>query len=84
MLTVLMAALYLARRGHAASHALVALATAMKVLPVFYLANLGRMRREDRIGWGLVSFSLLLALKMNVARHLLVVLLGPDKPYYRT
>jgi len=145
MLTVLMAALYLARRGHTASHALVALATVMKVLPVFYLANLGRMRRrdaalyvgilvgglilpyflwknylyifqysaehkgdwdnaaaalivvtpfalvlryvetrlqfdwEDRIGWGLVPFSLLLALKMNVARHLLVVLLIPDK-----
>ena len=145
VLTVLMAALYLARRGHAASHALVALATVMKLSPVFYLANLGRMRRrdaalyvaivaggfilpyfvwenylyifrysaelkgdwdnavaalivvtpfalvlryvetrlqfdwEDRIGWGLVPFSLLLALKMNVARHLLVVLLIPDK-----
>jgi hypothetical protein len=34
---------------------------------------------EDRIGWGLVPFALLLALKMNVARHLLVVLLVPDK-----
>jgi hypothetical protein len=145
VLTVLIAALYLARRGHAASHALVALATAMKLSPLYYLANLGRMRRrdaglyvgivatgfilpyfiwenylyifkysaelkgdwdnaaaalivvmpfavvlryvetrlqfdwEDRIGWGLVPFSLLLALKMNVARHLLIVLLVPDK-----
>jgi hypothetical protein len=145
MLTVLMAAMYLARRGHAACHALVALATAMKLSPLFYLANLRRMRRrdaalfvcilaggfilpyfvwdnylyifqysaelkgdwnnaaaaligvvpfalvlryvetrlqfdwEDRIGWGLVPFSLLLALKMNVARHLLIVLLVPDK-----
>jgi hypothetical protein len=145
VLTVLIAALYLARRGHAATHALVALATAMKLSPLFYLANLGRMRRrdsvlyvcilvsgfilpyfvwdnylyifqysaelkgdwnnaaaaligvvpfalvlryvetrlqfdwEDRVGWGLVPFSLLIALKMNVARHLLIVLLVPDK-----
>jgi hypothetical protein len=34
---------------------------------------------EDRVGWGLVPFALLLALKMNVARHLLIVLLVPDK-----
>ena len=34
---------------------------------------------EDRLGWGLVPFALLLALKMNVARHLLIVLLVPDK-----
>jgi len=47
VLTVLMAALHLARRGHAASHALVALATVMKLSPVFYLANVGRMRRWD-------------------------------------
>jgi hypothetical protein len=145
VLSVLMAALYLARRGHAASHAVLALATAMKLSPLFYLANLGRMRRrdavlyigiltsgfilpyfvwenylyifqynaelkgdwdnaaaalivvtpfalvlryvetrlqfdwEDRIGWDLVPLSLLLALKMNVARHLLIVLLVPDK-----
>ena len=34
---------------------------------------------EDRVGWALVPFALLLGLKMNVARHLLVVLLVPDK-----
>jgi hypothetical protein len=34
---------------------------------------------EDRVGWGLVPFAMLLGLKMNVARHLLVVLLVPDK-----
>jgi hypothetical protein len=145
VLTVLMAALYLARRDHPASHALVAVATAMKLSPLYYLVNLGRLRRrdaalyvailatgfvvpyfvwenylyifrysaelkgdwdnaaaalaaaipfalvlryvetrlqfdwEDRLGWGLVPFSLLLALKMNVARHLLIVLLVPDK-----
>ena len=150
VLTVLMAALHLARRGHAASHALVAVATAMKLVPLYYLANLRTMRRrdamvyvaiilagfvlpyflwenyldilrysaelkgdwdnaaaalvvvtpfalvlryvetrlpfdwEDRVGWGLVPFALLLALKMNVARHLLIVLLVPDKRGIRT
>jgi hypothetical protein len=145
VLTVLMAALYLARREHGGSHALVAVATAMKLSPLYYLANLRRMGRrnaaayvailatgfivpyfvwdnylyifrysgelkgdwnagaaaligvipfalvlryvetrlqfdwEDRLGWSLVPFSLLLALKMNVARHLLIVLLIPDK-----
>ena len=145
MLTVVMAALHLARHGHPAGHALLALATAMKLSPLYYLSNLGTMRRrdaalciailaagfvvpyfvwenylyifqysaelkgdwgnaaaalllvvpfalvlryvetrlpfdwEDRVGWGLVPFALLLALKMNVARHLLIVLLVPDK-----
>jgi hypothetical protein len=145
VLTVVMAALHLARRGHTASHAFVALATVMKLSPLYYAANLGAMRRrdavlyiaiivtglvlpyfvwenylyifqysaelkgdwdnaaaallvvmpfalvlryvetrlqfdwEDRVGWALVPFALLLALKMNVARHLLIVLLVPDK-----
>jgi hypothetical protein len=145
VLTVVMAALHLARSGHTASHALVALATAMKLSPLYYVCNLGNMRLrdrlvyitiivagfvlpyfvwenylyifqysaelkgdwdnaagavlvvapfalvlryvetrlpfdwEDRVGWGLVPFALLLALKMNVARHLLIVLLVPDK-----
>jgi hypothetical protein len=34
---------------------------------------------EDRIGWALVPFALFLAFKMNVARHLMIVLLVPDK-----
>jgi hypothetical protein len=34
---------------------------------------------EDRIGWGLVPFAMFLAMKMNVPRHLLIVLLVPDK-----
>jgi hypothetical protein len=34
---------------------------------------------EDRIGWGLVPLALFLGWKMNVARHLLIVLLVPDK-----
>jgi len=35
--------------------------------------------REDLVGWGLVPFALFLGFKMNVARHLLIVLLVPDK-----
>lgn len=38
---------------------------------------------EDRIGWSLVPFAMLLALTMNAARHLLVVLLVPDKRVLR-
>ena len=145
MLVVLMGALVLARRSHAVCHALVALATAMKLSPLYYVVNLRAMGTfhaalyvvilfaglvlpyfvwdnylyifqygaelkgdwdnavaallvvlpfalvlryvetrlqfdwEDRVGWGLVPFALLLALKMNVARHLLIVLLIPDK-----
>ena len=35
--------------------------------------------REDRIGWSLVPFGMFIGLKMRVARHLLIVLLVPDK-----
>jgi hypothetical protein len=34
---------------------------------------------EDRIGWSLVPFAMLVGIKMRVARHLLIVLLVPDK-----
>jgi hypothetical protein len=34
---------------------------------------------EDRIGWALVPLALFTAIKMRVARHLLIVLLVPDK-----
>jgi hypothetical protein len=35
--------------------------------------------REDRIGWSLVPFAMFVGIKMRVARHLLIVLLVPDK-----
>ncbi len=145
LLVVLLAAGFLARRGSALCHALVALAIAMKLSPLYYTLNITRMPRrdavrfagiviaglvlpyfvwenylyiyqygaelkgdwdnaaaalavvipfsvvlryvetrrpldwEDRIGWGLVPFALLLALKMNAARHFLIMLLVPDK-----
>jgi hypothetical protein len=34
---------------------------------------------EDRIGWCLLPFAMFLAFKMNAARHLMIVLLVPDK-----
>ena len=34
---------------------------------------------EDRIGWSLVPFGMFVGIKMRVARHLLIVLLVPDK-----
>jgi hypothetical protein len=34
---------------------------------------------EDRIGWALVPFAMFVGIKMRVARHLLIVLLVPDK-----
>jgi hypothetical protein len=39
---------------------------------------------EQRVGWGLLPVAMLLAFKMNVARHLLVVMLVPDKRGLRT
>jgi hypothetical protein len=145
MLVVVMAALVLARSRREASHALMALATTMKLSPVAYARHVLSMRHrtavifmaflftglvlpyfiwdnylyiftfheqlkgnvydtlaavvvvvpftlvlwyvetrlgfdvEDRIGWSLVPFAMFLGLKMRVARHLLIVLLVPDK-----
>ena len=145
MLVVIMAALFLARAGREACHALMAVAITMKLAPLYYVKNVLTMKRwtavvfvaillaglvlpyfvwdnylyiyrygndlkgdwasaaaslafvapfsivlwyvevrldfdrEDRIGWGLVPFAMLLGLKMNTARHLLIVLLVPDK-----
>jgi hypothetical protein len=145
MLVVVMGALFLARGGKPSCHAAMALATTMKLSPLYYAKNVVSMDRrsallfvgilvaglvmpyfiwdnylyiyrfgnelkgdwastagalllavpfalvvwyvevrlgfdlEDRVGWGLVPFALFLGFKMNVARHLLVVLLVPDK-----
>jgi hypothetical protein len=38
---------------------------------------------EERIGWALVPGALYFAIRMNVARHLLLVLLVPDKRAWR-
>lgn len=46
---------------------------------LWYVETRLKFDMEDRVGWGVVPFALFLALKMNVARHLLIVLLVPDK-----
>jgi hypothetical protein len=145
MLVVVMAALFLARGGSSACHAAMAIATTIKLSPLYYTKNILRMSRqsamlhvailvaglvlpyfvwenylyiyrfgnelkgdmastvgalllaapfalvlwyievkvgfdkEDLVGWGLVPFAMFLGFKMNVARHLLIVLLVPDK-----
>jgi hypothetical protein len=48
-------------------------------LVLWYVETRLDFDREDRIGWGLVPFAMLLSMKMNSARHLLMVLLIPDK-----
>jgi hypothetical protein len=53
-------------------------------LTIWYIERRLDFDREDRIGWGLVPFALFLGFKMNVARHLLIVLLVPDKRGHRT
>jgi hypothetical protein len=146
MLTVVAAALLLARRAGPLADALMALAITIKLSPLFYVQRVRRMRpiaaavfatvlvaglvvpwfvlenylyiyrfqqglkggdvfaqagglaigalfawllvridrldrfdREDWIGWSLVPAAVFFAFKMNVARHLLLVLLVPDK-----
>jgi hypothetical protein len=49
-----------------------------------YVAGRRHFDLEDWVGWALLPVALLLAFKMNVARHLLVVLLVPDKRGLRT
>jgi hypothetical protein len=48
-------------------------------LTLWYVETRLGFDMEDRIGWGMVPFALFLGLKMNAARHLLMVLLIPDK-----
>lgn len=48
-------------------------------LCLWYVEHRLKFDWEDRIGWGIVPFALFLGFKMNTARHLLIVLLIPDK-----
>ena len=60
----------------------IAAAVPFAALVAYVEARLG-FDMEDRIGWGLVPFAMYLAIRMNVARHLLLVLLVPDKRGWR-
>lgn len=68
-----------ALKGDAASSIGAALGVAPFALVLWWVETRRRFDLEDRVGWGLVPFALFLALKMNVARHLLIVLLVPDR-----
>jgi hypothetical protein len=46
---------------------------------LWYVETRLRFDMEDRIGWSLVPFAMFIGIKMRVARHLLIVLLVPDK-----
>jgi hypothetical protein len=145
MLTAVMVALVAARRAPALAHVCIAIAIVLKLSPLYYATNVGRMSRssaawfvatlvaglllpllvwdgyfsiytyqqeykgslaqtigglliagsfaltlwyverrlafdwEDRIGWGVVPLALYFGFALNSARHLLIVLLVPDK-----
>jgi len=48
-------------------------------LVLWYVETRAGFNLEDRIGWGLVPVALFFAVKMNVARHLILALLVPDR-----
>jgi hypothetical protein len=66
-------------KGHWHDAVLAAIVVVPFALVLWYVEVKLDFDLEDRIGWGLVPFAMLLAFKMNVPRHLLVVLLVPDK-----
>jgi len=71
-------------KGHWYDGALAAMVVIPFALTLWYLETRLAFDVEDLIGWGLVPFAMLLALKMNVPRHLILVLLVPDKRGVRT
>jgi hypothetical protein len=66
-------------KGHWYDAALALLFLVPFSLVLWYVETRLGFDLEDRIGWGLVPFAMLLAFKMNAPRHLLIVLLVPDK-----
>jgi hypothetical protein len=46
---------------------------------LWYVDTRLRFDAEDRVGWSLVPLAIFFAVKMNSARHLMIVLLVPDK-----
>jgi hypothetical protein len=58
--------------------AAVALVVPFTIVLWYVEARLG-FDKEDQIGWSLVPFAMFVGIKMRVARHLLIVLLVPDK-----
>jgi hypothetical protein len=52
-------------------------------LVLSYVAERLQFDMEDQVGWGMIPFALFLAIRINAPRHLLMVLLVPDKRGYR-
>jgi len=48
-------------------------------LVLWYVETRTDLDLEDRLGWAMVPVALFFAIKMNVARHLILVLLVPDR-----
>lgn len=80
--------IYTFQTGRKGNYWLNTAGTLLLVVPFSLLLSLVESRlhfdMEDRVGWGLVPFALFLAITMNAARHLFMVLLVPDKRGPRT
>lgn len=66
-------------KGDAVSTGLALLGAGVFSVVLAYVEVRRGFNLTDRVGWGLVPFAMFLAFKMNVARHLLIVLLVPDR-----
>jgi hypothetical protein len=70
-------------KGSAATRVAAAAATVPFAAVLWYIEARRSFDLEERIGWALVPGALYFAIRMNVARHLLLVLLVPDKRAWR-
>ncbi|MGH9410389.1 MAG: hypothetical protein ACRD1V_13150 [Vicinamibacterales bacterium] len=70
-------------KGSQSTHAAAIAAALPFALVLWYVETRRSFDLEERIGWGLVPFALFFAIRMNAVRHLLVVLLIPDKRGWR-
>ena len=70
-------------KGHPSTRVAAVLLAIPFAALVWYVETRAGFDMEDRIGWGLVPMSLFLAVWTNAARHLLLVLLVPDKRGWR-
>ena len=66
-------------KGNIYDTAAAVLVVAPFTMVLWYVAARLGFDLEDRIGWSLVPFGMFIGIKMRVARHLLIVLLVPDK-----
>jgi hypothetical protein len=72
-----------ALKGSQSMHVAAIAAAVPFAVVLWYVETRRSFDIEDRIGWGLVPFGLFFALGTNAARHLLLVLLVPDKRAWR-